>query len=99
MEEPRNQAGGQKGGAATSETQGQERFLPQTGKSKDHPQEGRPLPGATTEVPESGRGCSPHLLTPRPEVREEDGEREASLSFSLKPALPSTQGCSEAQVL
>lgn len=40
--------------------------------------------GRATEVPESGRGCSPHLLTLRPEVREEDRELEASLSFSLK---------------
>lgn len=45
-------------------------FLPRTGKSTDHPQEGQPLPGAT-EVPESGQGCCPHLLTLRSELGEE----------------------------
>ena len=45
-------------------------FLPRTGKSKDYPWEGQPLPGAA-EVPESGQESSPHLLTLGPEVREE----------------------------
>lgn len=44
-------------------------FLPWTGKSKNHPREGWPLPGAT-KVPESGQGCSLHLLTLSPKVRE-----------------------------
>lgn len=41
------------------EIQEQWQFLPPTGKSKDHPQEGRPLPGATKVPVRAGLLSSP----------------------------------------
>lgn len=63
---------------------GQRQFLSWTGKSKNHPQERRLLPGAT-KVPEPGQGCSLHLLTRRPKVR---GLEAAIYSLQVSASFP-----------